>query len=40
MFQTKALDRIKTQDLYKITFSDNRAVYWICEKNTVETDRS
>jgi len=41
MFQTRALERIKTQVLYTLTFSHNRAVYEIREKIWYrQTDRS
>jgi hypothetical protein len=39
MFQTKAVEKIKTQILHSITFSENRVVYEIMWKNTLEPDR-
>ena len=39
MFQTKVVERIKIHISYSITFFENRAVYEIMRKNTVETYR-
>jgi len=40
MFQTKVVEKIKTHILYEIAFfSENRAVYEIMWKNTVDPDR-
>jgi hypothetical protein len=39
MFQTKFLEKIKTQILCSKTFSENRAVYEIMGKNVVQPDR-
>jgi hypothetical protein len=33
MFQTKFVEKIKTQILYSVTFSGNRAVYEMTLKN-------
>jgi len=40
MFQTKAVEKVKTHILYSIFFFENRAVYEIMWKNTVQRDRS
>jgi hypothetical protein len=39
MFQTKVVQKIKTHILRQITFFDNRTVYEIMWKNTVQPDR-
>jgi hypothetical protein len=39
MFQTKVVEKIKTHILCLVTFFENRAVYEIMWKNTVEPDR-
>ena len=39
MFQTKFVDKIKTHILYSVTFLENRAIYVVMWKNTVESDR-
>jgi hypothetical protein len=39
MFQTNDVQKIKTNILCSIIFSDNRAVYEIMCKNSAETDR-
>jgi len=39
MFQTKVVEKIKTQILCSVTFFENRTVYEILWKNTVERDR-
>jgi hypothetical protein len=39
MFQTKAVDKIKTYILYSVTYFENRAVYEIMSKNTVKPCR-
>jgi hypothetical protein len=36
MFQTKVVEKIKTDILYSVTFSRNRAVYGIMWKNIVQ----
>ena len=35
MFQKKSVEKIKTNAIYSVTFSENRAVYEIMWKNTV-----
>jgi hypothetical protein len=41
MFQTKVVEKVKTHALHSVTFSsENRAVYEVMWKNTVESDRS
>jgi hypothetical protein len=40
MLQTKAVEKIKTQILHSITFSENRAVYEMTWKNMVEPHRA
>jgi hypothetical protein len=39
VFQTKAVEKIKTHLLLSVTFSKNRAVYEIIWKDSVEPDR-
>jgi hypothetical protein len=39
MFQRKFVDKIKTHTLYSVMFFENRAVYEIVWKNTVELGR-
>jgi len=38
MFQTKVVEKIKTHILYSVNFSENRTLYEIMWKNTVERD--
>jgi hypothetical protein len=40
MFQTKVVEKIKTEILYLVTFSENRSVYEIMSKNMVELERT
>jgi hypothetical protein len=39
MFQTKAVEKIKTQKLRSLTFSENRVVYEIIWKNIVQPEK-
>ena len=39
MFYTKVVEKIKIRILCSITFSENRTVYEIVSKNTVETEK-
>jgi len=39
MFQTKVVEEIKTHFLFSVTFLENRAIYEIMWKNTVERGR-
>jgi len=39
MFQTKAVEKIKTHILCSVTSPENRAVYETMWKNTVQPDR-
>jgi len=40
MFQTKVVEKIKTHFMFNNFFPENRAVYEIMWKNTVEPSRS
>jgi len=40
MFQAKVVEKIKTQILYSVTFSENRAVYEIMRENMIERDKT
>jgi hypothetical protein len=40
MFQTKVVEKIKTLILYSVTFFENRAVYELMWKNSVDPKRS
>jgi hypothetical protein len=39
MFQKKAVEKIKKHILYSLSFLENRAVYEVMWKNTVQPDR-
>jgi len=39
MFQTKVVDKMKTHILCSVTFLENRAIYEIMWKNTMELGR-
>jgi hypothetical protein len=39
MFQTKVIEKIKMHILFSITFSENRAVYGVMWKISVEPDK-